>query len=280
MKKKLLISIITVNYNDAKGLEKTIKSVQSQTYKDFEHIIIDGNSNDGSKEIIENHKKSFSYWVSEVDSGIYNAMNKGIKVAKGEYLLFLNSGDHFFCDYSLNQFDTNDLKGEYYDLIYGNLKIIGNKEFIKTYPSKLSFAYFVRDTLPHPATLIKQTCFNGVFYDESLLIVSDWKFFMIGVVKNNFTYKYINSTISTFYLDGISNTKSNLALIERNSVLKNNFSSLLIDYEELRNKKNILSTNRFKMLLELERSNTAKKINSFVLRLLLRMFRGKRLKNL
>ncbi len=90
----MLLSIITINYNDKFGLERTIKSVQEQTFTNFEHIIIDGGSTDGSKEVIEANKNSFSYWVSEPDKGIYNAMNKGIKEAKGEYLFFLNSGDH------------------------------------------------------------------------------------------------------------------------------------------------------------------------------------------
>ncbi len=90
------LSIITVNLNNKDGLQKTIDSVISQTFKDFEWIVIDGGSTDGSKELIEKYSDYISYWVSEPDKGIYNAMNKGIKVAKGDYLEFLNSGDIFF----------------------------------------------------------------------------------------------------------------------------------------------------------------------------------------
>ncbi|MEP7170167.1 MAG: glycosyltransferase, partial [Bacteroidota bacterium] len=88
-----LFSIITVNLNNAAGLKKTIESVVTQTFNDVEYIIIDGASTDGSKEVIKNYETKISYWVSEKDTGIYNAMNKAIKKAKAEYCLFLNSGD-------------------------------------------------------------------------------------------------------------------------------------------------------------------------------------------
>ena len=88
------LSIITINKNDAKGLEKTLESIwKKQSFKDFEHIIIDGASTDNSINIIKKYASHLSYWVSEPDKGIYNAMNKGIIKAKGNYLLFLNSGD-------------------------------------------------------------------------------------------------------------------------------------------------------------------------------------------
>ena len=88
------LSIVTINYNDAIGLERTIQSVITQTFKDFEYIIIDGNSTDGSKEIIKKYSEKIQVAISEPDTGIYNAMNKGAALAKGEYLLFLNSGDN------------------------------------------------------------------------------------------------------------------------------------------------------------------------------------------
>ena len=88
------LSIITVNYNNKSGLEQTIKSVVNQNAeKHIEHIIIDGDSNDGSPDVIDENKEHFSYWCSEKDNGIYHAMNKGVAHASGEYLLFLNSGD-------------------------------------------------------------------------------------------------------------------------------------------------------------------------------------------
>jgi glycosyltransferase involved in cell wall biosynthesis len=87
------LSIITINYNNADGLQKTIKSVISQTFKNFEYIIIDGHSSDKSIDVIKENENYFAYWCSEKDRGIYDAQNKGIQKAKGDYLLFLNSGD-------------------------------------------------------------------------------------------------------------------------------------------------------------------------------------------
>ena len=99
------ISIITINYNDKIGLSKTINSVLNQSWQKFEFIVIDGGSNDGGLEVIEQHKDKIDYWVSEPDKGVYNAMNKGIKVAKGEYLIFMNSGDTFYDDNVLEKIE-------------------------------------------------------------------------------------------------------------------------------------------------------------------------------
>ena len=87
-------SIITINYNNSKGLKRTLDSIISQTCHEFEWIVIDGGSSDGSRELIEQHQDSITYWCSEPDKGIYNAMNKGVNKATGDYCLFLNSGDH------------------------------------------------------------------------------------------------------------------------------------------------------------------------------------------
>ena len=112
------LSIITVNLNNCDGLQKTIDSVVSQTFKDFEWIVIDGGSTDGSKELIEQYADHFTYWVSEPDKGIYNAMNKGIRVAKGDYLQFLNSGDYL---YDRTTLEKCLLPQNNADVIYGNL---------------------------------------------------------------------------------------------------------------------------------------------------------------
>ena len=83
------LSIITVNFNDAEGLERTIKSVISQSFKDYEFIIIDGGSTDGSVDVIKKYEKNIDYWVSEPDGGIYQGMNKGLRQSKGDYLNFI-----------------------------------------------------------------------------------------------------------------------------------------------------------------------------------------------
>ena len=92
----MILSIITVSFNNLDGLTKTTNSIIEQTFRDFEWIVIDGGSSDGSKEYLIKNSKYISYWCSEPDNGIYNAMNKGIMKAKGNYLLFMNSGDFLF----------------------------------------------------------------------------------------------------------------------------------------------------------------------------------------
>jgi glycosyltransferase involved in cell wall biosynthesis len=205
-----------------------VESVVSQTWQEFEYIVIDGGSTDGSLTYIESRSDKINYWVSKPDKGVYNAMNKGIEKASGDYLLFLNSGDHLYSQDVLKQ---NHLHLRDKDLVYFDLQVMGpTKNFIKKYPEKLSLSYFMKDSLPHPATFIKKKAFYRTnLYDESLKIVSDWKFFMDGVCKYSFSYSRINNTLSTFYLDGVSSLKSNQGLIiqEKEKVLKQDYNFFL-----------------------------------------------------
>ena len=228
------ISIITINYNNLTGLKKTVESVSSQTWQEFEHIIIDGGSTDGSLAHIENNAHRFQYWVSEPDKGVYHAMNKGIAKASGEYLLFLNSGDHFYNTKVLEK-NTHFLID--YDLIYFNLYVMGEtKKFIKEYPETLSFAYFLKDSLPHPATFIKSKILKDYGgYDDKLKVIGDWKFFIDSICKNNVSYRRVNSTLTTFYLDGISSKPENRILIinERNTILESEYPAFIADIADI-----------------------------------------------
>lgn len=171
------ISIITINYNNKNGVEKTISSVVSQTYKDIQYIIIDGASTDGSVEVIKKYHENIDYWISEPDRGIYNAMNKGILKATGDYVLFLNSGDYLISsdiiDDISHELDSNE------DIVFG---------LLKTYPSGIIgytdihlpltlLDFFKSSPIPHPASFIKRELFQKINYDESLKIVADWSFF-------------------------------------------------------------------------------------------------------
>lgn len=237
------ISIITVNYNNLIGLQKTVESVRSQTWQEFEHIIIDGCSTDGSTIYLEQNTNLFTYWVSEQDKGVYHAMNKGIAKATGTYLLFLNSGDHFFSTKSLEKHsqEINDK-----DIIYFNLQVVErNKLFIKEYPEILSFSYFVQDTLPHPATFIAKTAFEKTnVYNEDFKILSDWKFFLDGICKYNLTYKKINSTLSTFYIGGMSSNPENREIKqqEKQQVLQQDYAVFVKDIEDVLLYKDIVTT--------------------------------------
>ncbi len=206
----------------------------NQTWKEFEYLIIDGGSTDGSIDFIESHNEFIDYWESEPDKGVYHAMNKGIKKAKGEYLLFLNSGDHFYDKFVLEK--NNKLLNQV-DIIYSNLQVVdNNKTFIKDYPEKLSFSYFVKDTLPHPATFIKKEAFIQTnFYNEDFKIASDWKFFIDGVCKFNLKYKKVDTVFSTFYLGGMSSNPENRSIKheEIQQVLRNDYSAYIRDIDDI-----------------------------------------------
>jgi len=270
------LSIITINYNNLLGLQKTVFSVVNQTYKDFEYIVIDGGSLDGSEEFLKNQNSNIDYWISEPDKGVYNAMNKGIKKAKGEYLLFLNSGDHFSGLDVLKE-NYNYLKN--YDLVSFDLELIGDGgKRIFSSPYNLRFYDLYKHTLPHPATFIKKELFEKIgLYDEKLKIVSDWKFFIIALFKYNSSYLKIKETIAVFYLNGIS-SKVDFSS-EREQVLEEYFKEFLLDYKEL-DENRIYTNNRFAMLKEIEKSRLGKKLVSLFFRLFIVLFSKKKLKDI
>jgi len=227
-----LVSIITINLNNAFGLELTIKSVISQVSDDYEYLIIDGGSQDDSLDIIKNYSTSNLFWLSEPDRGVYDAMNKGISKSRGSYLLFLNSGDSFLNENSL-QILLDNSKGE--DLIYGDLIVKNDGEdYLKSYPEKLNIRYFFRESLPHPATLISRNCLLRLgMYDISLRLVSDWKFFFLAVVKENVSYKHVPFPISVFPFDGMSSQDkfNELQQLERNLVINKHFGVYFFWYK-------------------------------------------------
>jgi glycosyltransferase involved in cell wall biosynthesis len=198
------LSIITVNLNNLQGLKKTIVSVIKQSNNNFEFILIDGGSSDGSVELINNNKERLSYWISENDSGIYNAMNKGIRKAKGEYCLFLNSGDQLVHDNILKEVFDSCFN---VDILYGNLQVVKNEQVIgmATTPAEITFKTLFEGTIHHQAAFIKRKLFEQFgFYNEGYKIRSDWEFWIRTIVFNNCTTQYLNKTISIYDADGIS----------------------------------------------------------------------------
>ncbi len=229
------ISIITINFNNAEGLQRTLKSVVNQRFLAYEFVIIDGGSTDGSVDIIQQNTSKINFWVSEPDKGIYNAMNKGIRQAKGEYLLFLNSGDELFDSESLFNV-AEQIHNE--EIIYTDI-VISNQQssFKRQYPDKLSFSQLLFDSLPHhQATFIHKDLFEQFgFYDESYKICSDWAFFINAICKHNVSYKHLHLTLSIYHLDGISSSKKYEELIqkERRAILERDFPMYVSVYDEL-----------------------------------------------
>ena len=216
------LSIITVNLNNHDGLQKTIDSVVAQTFKDFEWIVIDGGSTDGSKELIEQYADHFAYWVSEPDKGIYNAMNKGIRMAKGDYLQFLNSGDWLASSTVLQDvFNANPTA----DFVYGDH--IESDGSIEAGPNPLTFQRMYRSTICHQDVFHSKRLFEECQYDENYRIVSDWKFIFEGVVRRKGTYQKINVVVSGLE-KGTSYDVSCLSE-ERDVVLKNLYSPIELE---------------------------------------------------
>ena len=201
------LSVITINYNNLAGLQKTIESIATQTFKDYEWIVIDGGSTDGSRELIEQYADHIAYWVSERDKGVYNAMNKGIKVAQGEYVNFMNSGDCFASPTILEEVFSTPRSA---DIFYGYMMRddingeVNNASMMKPW---LSWIDLYRDGLPHQSTFIKRNLFDKFgLYDENLKVVADWKFFVNAMVYHKASSEFIPQKISIYASGGVSDT--------------------------------------------------------------------------
>lgn len=244
------LSIITINYNNAEGLRKTLASVASQTYADIEHIIVDGGSTDGSVEVIREYEQSLASrlsplasnlkWVSEKDKGIYNAMNKGIRMATGEYIEILNSGDILF-DANVTQRmiehldQINSQNENPIGILYGNMikvnaqgKVVGKSGY-----TEYSLRQFYSSTLNHDCAYIRKDLFEEYgLYDENLKIVSDWKWYLQALGLGRVKPEYVDIDVTIFDDGGISETNLTLRNAERRKVLEELLPpAILWDYD-------------------------------------------------
>lgn len=237
------ISIITINYNNKAGLENTINSVLSQTWKGFEFIIIDGGSNDGGVATIEKYKDQLAYYISEPDKGVYCAMNKGIRAAQGDFVFFLNSGDLFYDDRVLERIETHLDKAtariHYGDVIYQE----AHAQIPRTFPDQLTFEFFIKDNINHQACFIDRLLFHEIFfYNEDYKIVSDWEFLIYAICNRNITYKHTPQLISTYDTTGMSSDLANRDAMnaDKDKTIQKYFPLFIEDYnylQQLRNKK-------------------------------------------
>lgn len=222
------LSIITINYNDAEGLRKTIESVASQTVRDqIEHIIIDDGSTDGSVDVINEYKDRLDYSIHRPNKGIYPTMNEGTRAAKGDYCLYLNSGDYLHSDTSIEQ--IIDLLGDT-DIVIGKIVFTADGH-LSGVPEQVTLSYMYEHTLPHPSSFIKRELLIKYPYDESYKIISDWKFFLQTVILDNATYKLSDAIITDYDCTGISSTRRDLCDKERTAVMKDLFPErVVLDY--------------------------------------------------
>lgn len=197
-------SIITVNYNNKEGLQKTIKSVLQQSFHDFEYIIIDGGSTDGSEDVLREYDEYITYWVSEKDNGIYHAMNKGIAKSTGTYLNFMNSGDCFYDDNVLAKVDSYNPDADFIigkDYHYNEERQKGHASI---QPPRTTMIHFFVATLDHQSSFIKRELFENSLYDEGHRLVSDWIFFTEKIVKEGKRVQFIPDIICQREEGGLS----------------------------------------------------------------------------
>lgn len=242
------LSIITITYNNLAGLRKTAESVLAQTVADFEWIIVDGASTDGTKEYLDTIKGNSVFEsantadnlqicqftnlqiISEPDTGIYNAMNKGIRLAQGEYIQILNAGDCLAAADVTERMLTVLAERTAHekrplDILYGNmLKVNAEGKLIgKSGYTEYSLRQFYSSTLNHDCAYIRRALFNDDqygLYDENLRIVSDWKWYLQAIGLGNVRPVYVDIDVTLFDGGGISETNLTLRNQERRHVLE------------------------------------------------------------
>ena len=251
------LSIITINYNNASGLRKTLASVAAQTYRDIEHIIVDGGSTDGSVDVIKEYVRNVErmneltnegihvVWLSEPDKGIYNAMNKGIEIALGrrivnsfnrseqgedknkvvpDYIQILNSGDIFAASDVVERMVAEIENAEYPELLYGNMikkDYTTGKILGKSREVEYSLRQYYASTMNHDCCYFRRDLFETYgLYDENLKIVSDWKWFLQAIGLGHVKPVYVDIDVTIFDASGISETNLALRNQERRQVLE------------------------------------------------------------
>lgn len=219
--KEMKFSIITVNLNNQEGLKKTAESIVEQTISDYEWLVIDGGSTDGSLEVIRRYADKISYWVSEPDGGIYSAMNKGIAKSQGDYLLFLNSGDYLASNRIIENVSNHSLDSDFVVGAVSPSNDCGQNPTKVDYSPDEELMRLCVSSFPHQATFIHHNVFQKYgFYREDKLITSDWYLFICAVIRGCATVSYIPMVISIMEQGGISQRNPKLFFHERDSFLK------------------------------------------------------------
>lgn len=217
------LSVITICYNDRNGLLKTLESVKSQSSHDFQYIVIDGASKDGSADLLTEYASVIDYSVSESDKGIYNAMNKGIREAKGEYCLFMNAGDTFYANDTIEKAlplldGTDFLSGDTYCVFPDGKSTVWKA--VNNVTTYLMAIY----SLSHQATFIRTELLKQRPYREDLKVVSDWEQMFYELIICDKSYKRLNLNICKFAQGGVSSSQAETRERERLIVLDEHFS--------------------------------------------------------
>lgn len=199
------LSIITICYNDRQALEHTFSSVFAQTANDFDYIVVDGGSTDGSVELIERNKDRITKWVSEKDKGIYDAQNKGWRMAGTEFVQFLNAGD-VFADHDVLK-NVIPLLTKDVDVVYGDAALADHRGRygLKKNPDPITSAWLMKEVIGHSAQFIRRSVlqqFNG--YEPRFRIAADYGFFAKAFWAGGLRLKKLDRVISVFNTEGVS----------------------------------------------------------------------------
>lgn len=256
MNERVKVSIITVCRNDAEGLKETIDSVKSQTYRNFEFLITDGASTDNTITVIKDNATVIDNWISEADSGIYNAMNKSLKRANGEYVIFMNSGDCFF-DSKVLETVFKDNPSE--DVVYGDVRfdrIISANREVKTLDD-----FFCKSPFCHQGVFTKLDRIKTSGFREEFKIVADWVMFTTLFMKGC-SFKFVPCTIAQCKTGGVS-ADAGRNNLERLKFLEEEYSKRITeDYKAFNEIKNGVLFNYYR------RIEATKKLKYYILSLL------------
>lgn len=230
-KKAPKISIITVVFNAKDYLENTIQNIVSLDYKNIEYIIIDGASSDGTVDIIKKYEQDISYWISEPDNGIYDAMNKGIQKATGDWVIFMNAGDSFYSSSIIDSF-IKDVKKDT-QLYNGAINFIDeeNKTITNRPPHGLEKVWI---TIPcwHQASFIKTSLMKKYKYSLEYKIAGDHDFYLKCYV-NNKKFQFTNNTLANMIGGGLHKQQAKLAQIESIKIIANYAPNIDLVYESV-----------------------------------------------
>lgn len=241
------LSIVTINFNNAEGLRKTLASVAVQTYRDIEHVIVDAASTDGSVDIIKDYAEKADYpilWSSKKDKGVYNGMNIGIMRATGDYVWILNSGDCAAAPDVVERMMALLDDGKY-DILIGNKVQVYPREKKKVksresrvesqepQPMEVSMLTFYSGTVPQDAAFVRRELFEKYgYFDDKLKIVSDWKLYLNMIALGDVKPMYVNIDLVLFDMTGISNTDMEKRNAEKRACLEEVLPvSVLKDYD-------------------------------------------------
>ena len=214
---KPLISVITVVFNGEKHFEQTTQSVIGQSYSNIEYVVIDGGSTDGTIEILKRYNDKIDYWISERDTGIYDAMNKGLDAAKGEWIYFLGSDDVLNDSTTIS--DVVAFLALDVSLVFGNI-MYNNGKLVK---SRLNIFTLLHNTVHHQSAFYNANLFRNWRYDSRLRLIADYET-NLRIYLNEMKYRYINKTIAVCNQSGQSRSNLKQAFLETN-IVRNKYIS-------------------------------------------------------